>query len=259
MKTIFKTAGAVLAAGVILAACGSSSANNTSGTGTTPSSAKVTLPYGNTPTPSIAALMKIDKSFAKQIINKKYWVKSNTFGRYIFVGPYTSGVDRKRVRDAKIAAMDAMELLVASSNYQPTWPTTANGFNYQTFGQATVSQALLTALNKSAVALGHHSMIAAVPSEATVAEAPVGQLTAKQMANTAGQPQNTTLGICVPHEFESVYSTKGGYAVPSSAFGVSPTNIYFADYGNTGVILPNSSTFTSGVGSEPTTTCANFS
>ncbi len=263
MKNIFRTAGAILAAGAILSACGSGSTSNTSGTGssstgTTPSSAKVTLPHGNTPTPPIAALMKIDKPFAKQITNPKDWAYSKTFSRYIFVGPYTSGVPYQRVRDAKIAAMHSMELLTLQAKYATKWPTTLNGFNYDAFGQGAISQALVTSFYKSAVAQGHHAMIPVVPSEETIIESPVGKLTAKQMANTAGQPQNATLGICVPHKFEAVSANNGSLNVLSTAFGISPTNIYFADYGNTNVIFTNSSSFTNGVDSNPTSTCVSF-
>jgi len=254
MKTFFKTSGAVLVAGLALAACGQFSSTSSAHIKST-----TTLPYGNKPTSSIAALMKIDKPFAKQITNPKDWVKSKTFGRHIFVGPYTSGVNYQRVRDAKIAAMDSMELLTASSNYQAAWPTTANGFNYRAFGQEPILQAALTSLNKSAVAQGHAAMIAAVPNEATIIESPVGRITAKQMAATATQPQNSTIGICVPARFEAVYSDRGGYAVPSTAFGVSPSDIYFADYGSTNTIIPTSPALTNGVGTNATSSCANFS
>jgi len=262
MKTIFKTAGIVLAAGITLAACGSSSANSkTTGnkTGTTTGQSEVTLPHGNKPTAPIAALMKTDKTFAKQITNPKDWYYSHTFSRYVFVGPYTSGVNRRRVRDAKIAAMDSMELLTASSNYQTNWPFLLNGFNYDAFGQKAWAADALASLNKSGVELGHPALIAAVPSEATIVESPVGQLTAKQMANTASQPQNTTTGICVPGRFESVYVNRGRYAVPSTTFGVSPTDIYFADYGNTNVIVSSSHALTNGVGTNSTSSCAKFS
>jgi len=260
MKTFFKTSGAILVAGLALAACGSTSTSSTGsgGSGVSTSSAAVTtLPYGNKPTPSIAKLMKVDKPFAKQITNPKDWAYSNTFGRRIFVGPYTSGVNRQRVRDAKIAAMNSIELLTLDANYQTKWPTVINGFNYRAFGQGSISQAGITSFEKSAVAQGHPAMIAAVPSEATIVEAPVGPISLKQMAKSPGVPQQATLGICVPSRVEITYLNGGGYAVPSTALGVSPTAIYFADYGNTDEVLSPSKT--TGVWSAPTSSCANFS
>ena len=261
MKHIFKTSGAILAAGAVLAACGSGSTSNTSGTGssstgTTPSSTKVTLPHGNTPTPPIAALMKIDKPFAKQIRNKKYWVKSSTFGRYIFVGPYTSKATYPQVRDAKIAAMNTMELYTLEANYQTKWPTVLNGFNYDAFGQKPISQADLVSFYKSAVAHGHPSMIRSVPNEETIVESPVGKLTPTQMPKSSGAPQQATLGICVPHKSEVVSVSNGSPVETSTALGISPTDIYFADYGNTDIVLSPSKT--TGVWSAPTSTCANF-
>lgn len=260
MKNIFRTAGAILAAGAILSACGSHTSNTSgtgsSSTGTTTSTAKVTLPHGNTPTSSIAKLMKVDKPFAKQIRNPKDWVKSNTFGRYIFVGPYTSGVDYQRIRDAKIAAMNTMELYTLEAKYQTKWPTVLNGFNYDAFGQKTISQADLVSFYKSAVAHGHHAMIRSVPNEETIVESPVGKLTPTQMPKSSGAPQQATLGICVPHKSEVVSVSNGSPVETSTALGISPTDIYFADYGNTDIVLSPSKT--TGVWSAPTSTCANF-
>jgi len=260
MKNILRTSGAILVAGLALAACGSTSSASTGSGGagvSTPSAAPTTLPYGNKPTPSIAKLMKVDKTFAKQVTNKKDWYYSKTFSRHIFVGPYTSGVDRQRVRDAKIAAMNSIEMLTLDANYQAKWPTVLDGFNYRAFGQGSISQAEITSFEKSSASQGHPAMIAAVPSEATIVEAPVGPIALKQMAKSPGVPQQATLGICVPSRVEITYLNTGGYAVPSTALGVSPTDIYFADYGNTDVVLSPSKT--TGVWSAPTSSCANFS
>jgi hypothetical protein len=279
MKKIFHTAGAIAVAGLALAACGSAvhSHNATSrinkpaksNTSTVPAkygwkrtaagAPELILPHVGKATPTIYLAAEQDYPYYTHLANPKDWVKSKTFGRHIFVGPYTAGVNYQRVRDAKIAAMDSMELLTASSNYQAAWPTTANGFNYRAFGQEPILQAALTSLNKSAVAQGHAAMNAVVPNETTIIESPVGRITAKQMAATATQPQNSTIGICVPARFEAVYSNRGGYAVPSTAFGVSPSDIYFADYGSTNTIIPTSPALTNGVGTNATSSCANFS
>jgi hypothetical protein len=251
MKTFFKTTGAVLVAGLALAACGSTSTSSAHIKPTT-----TTLPYGNKPTPSIAKLMKVDKPFAKQITNKKDWYYSNTFGRHIFVGTYTSRTTYAQVRDAKIAAMNTMELYTLEAKYETEWPTVLNGFNYDAFGQKAISQASLVSFYKSAVAHGHPSMIPSVPNEETIIESPVGRLTPTQMPRSSGAPQQATLGICVPHKSEDVSANSGNPIGTSTTLGHSSTDIYFADYGNTNVILSPSKT--TGVWSAPTSTCADF-
>jgi uncharacterized low-complexity protein len=217
----------------------------------------LTLPYVGKASPTIMYYAQQNSSFYHEIINPADWVKSKTFGQYIFVGPYTTGVSYQRIRDAKIAAVNTMETFILEANYQQTWPTVLNGFNYDAFGQRTFSQPALTSFYKSSVALGHGTMTAVVPSEATIVESPVGSLTAAQMANGPGQPQTPTLGICVPHESE-IKNSGGGYAAKvGQVLGASTTQQYFADYGNTNVIFSNSVSL--GVGSNPTNSCANFS
>jgi hypothetical protein len=103
-------------------------------------------------------------------------------------------------------------------------------------------------------------MIAAVPSEATIAESPVGMVTAAQMNNPKGQPQYTTQGICVPHEFNIKYAS-GGNAI-NGGLGFSTTQEYFAGYGNPSVLILNLTAnggFTNGVESSVVKSCANFS
>ena len=268
---------------MLLAACGSTTSSKTSSnSGTTPSKPKpaqaVTSKYGYDPlrpdangnpqlilphvgvaSPTIRRFASHDQTFYHQIINPADWVHSNTFGGWIFVGPYTSGTNYQRIRDAKIAAVNSMELFTLEANYKQTWPTILNGFNYDAFGQKSVSQSLVTSFYKSAVVLGSGKMTADVPSQATIEESPVGKLTPKMMANTPAQPQNTTLGICVPHAFE-IKDNGGGYAIKSGqVLGASITDEFFADYGNTNTVLPKSNALTNGVGSNPTNSCANFS
>jgi len=263
MKTFFKTSGAILVAGLALAACGSTSTSSTSHHSAKPhigwNGPKLYLPHVGFATSAITTFAHKDPAYVKSAINPKHWVKSTTFGQYIFVGTYTStsSVAYQRVRDAKIAAMNSIEMFTLDANYQAKWPTVLNGFNYRAFGQGSISQAEITSFEKSAVAQGHAAMIAAVPNEATIVEAPVGPISLKQMAKSPGVPQQATLGICVPSRIEITYLNRGGYAVPSTALGVSPTDIYFADYGNTDVVLSPSKT--TGVWSAPTSSCANFS
>ena len=143
------------------------------------------------------------------------------------------------------------------AKYETKWPTVLNGFHYDAFGLETISQAGLVSFYKSAMAHGHPPMIRAIPSEATIIESPVGKLTPTQMQKSSGVPQQASLGICVPHKFEVVSANSGSPIGTSTALGISSTNIYFADYGNTNVILSPSET--TGVWSAPTSTCANFS
>ncbi|MHB1521359.1 MAG: hypothetical protein ACYCWN_08635 [Ferrimicrobium sp.] len=111
MKNIFKTAGAILAAGAILSACGSSGASNTSGTGTTTSvstygwrGTKLYLPHVGFATAAITKFAHSDPAYVKQAINPKDWHHSRFFGRYIFVGPFTSGIAYEHIKEAKITA-----------------------------------------------------------------------------------------------------------------------------------------------------------
>jgi hypothetical protein len=220
------------------------------------------LPHVGLATPTITkfASFAANNKFYKQIINPKDWVKSNTFGGYIFVGPYTVGVSRQRIRDAKIAAVNSMELFTLDANYKQTWPTTVlNGFNYDAFGQGPWSQPLVTSFYKSAVALGHGGMTADVPTEGTIIESPVGSITAAQMQTPKNQPQAARPGICVPHEFE-IKDNGGGYAVKSGAeLGVSTTDEYFASYGNTNFVFVKSMSHVNGVVSTPVANCTSFS
>jgi hypothetical protein len=276
MKTFFKTSGAVLVAGLALAACGSAKVTSQTGAKkpsktvsaktvsskpgfhTLPTSGALflTLPYGGKATPTIMYFAQQNPSFYHEIINPKDWVYSKTFGRHIFVGHYTSRTTYAQVRDAKIGAMNSMELYTLEAKYETKWPTVLNGFNYDAFGQKTISQANLVSFYKSAVAHGHPSMVHAVPSEATIIESPVGKITPTQMPKSSGAPQQATLGICIPRRFEDVSANSGNPIGTSTTLGHSSTDIYFADYGNTNVILSPSKT--TGVWSAPTSTCANF-
>jgi hypothetical protein len=278
MKTLFKTSGAVLvSAAVLLGACGTT-ANTSKTVGTKPSKTGTTtvakkvygwtgkghdtlkLPYVGQASPTITTFAAQDNAFYKEIINPADWVKSKTFGQYIFVGPYTTGVSYQRIRDAKIFAMDTMELYTLDANYKQTWPSVLNGFNYDAFNEGPTSQSFLTSFYKSEVSYGHPAMTADVPSEATIVESPVGLVTAAQMNNPKGQPQYITQGICVPHAFNIKY-TSGKSAVGNS-LGSSTTQEYFAGYGNPSVLILNltaNNGFTNGVEGSPVKSCANFS
>jgi hypothetical protein len=271
-QSYFRIIGAIWAAGLVLAACGSANTasktkavtakygwdNKVKGANGIP---ELKLPYAGVATPSITKLASKDYAFYKQVINPADWVYSSTFHRHIFVGPYTKGVAEARVMDSKIYAMTWKEQLTLNASLQPAsaWPGIVNGFNYHVQGLPIILQSVTAysnALAKLANEL-HTTFSASVPSEATIIESPVGRLTAKQMGNTPGQPQYTTIGICVPHAFE-IYDARhqpvltGVYSAPIAD--------YFADYGNTKVLQSssNSNSFTNGAGFNPTSSCASM-
>jgi hypothetical protein len=264
--------GAIGAAGLVLVACGSAHTaaktravtakygwdNQVKNANGIP---ELKLPYVGVATPSITKLASEDYAFYSQVINPADWVYSSTFHHHVFVGPYTKGVAKARVIDSKIYAMTWKETLTLESEMKPAsaWPGTVNGFNYHVpdfsiFLQSVTvgSNALTKYVNET-----HTTLSVSTPSEATIIESPVGKLTAKQMANTPGQPQYTTIGICVPHAFD-IYNANHqpmlvkGYSAPIAE--------YFADYGNTKVLQSssNGNSFTNGAEFNPTSSCASM-
>jgi hypothetical protein len=250
--------GAIGAAGLVLAACGSApiaaktkavtakygwdnQVKNANGV------SELKLPYVGVATPSITKLASEDYAFYSQVINPADWVYSSAFHQHVFVGPYTKGVAKARVIDSKINAMLWKEQLTLNASLQPAsaWPGTVNGFNYHVQGLPIILQGITyfdNALTKY-VNETHTTLSVSTPSEATIIESPVGKLTAKQMDETPGQPQYTTIGICVPHAFD-IYNAShqpvltGVYSAPIAE--------YFADYGNTKVIVFAGNSFTNG-------------
>jgi hypothetical protein len=219
------------------------------------------LPYAGVATPSIATLASQDYAFYKQVINPTYWVYSPVFHRHVFVGTYTKGTDEARVIDSKIEAMVWKEELILGEAQKPAsaWPAgTVDGFNYHVSGLPIVLQGVTIIDNAIAkyVNEAHTTLGVSTPSEATIVESPTGTLTAKQVNNTAGQPQYTTIGICVPHPYE-IYDARhqpvftGAYSAPQAD--------YFADYGNTKVLEPAHNSFVNGTGFNPTSSCASMS
>jgi hypothetical protein len=266
----FRIIGAIGAAGLVLAACGSAPTaaktkavtakygwdNQVKNANGVP---ELKLPYVGVATPSITNLASEDYAFYSQVINPADWVYSSTFHQHVFVGPYTKDVAKARVIDSKTFAMVWKEELTLAAALQPTsaWPGTVNGFNYHVQGLPIFLQEF-TAYNNDLSQYAnqaHTTLSASVPSEATIIESPVGKLTAKQMGNTPGQPQYTTIGICVPHAFD-IYNASHQ---PMLAKGDSaPIAEYFADYGNTKVLVSAGNNFTNGAGFNPTSGCASM-
>jgi hypothetical protein len=137
------------------------------------------------------------------------------------------------------------------------WPGTVNGFNYHIQGLPLILRAVTADSNVLAKLANeaHTTFSLSVPSEATIIESPVGKLTAKQMDNTPGQPQYTTIGICVPHAFE-IYDAHHQPVLTGVAS--APIADYFADYGNTKVLEPAGNSFTNGAAFNPTSSCASM-
>jgi hypothetical protein len=201
----------MLAAGVILAACGSAKVTSQTGAekpkavrygwvGSTNSKTglrTLKLPHAGDATPTITKFASTDRKFYVQIINPKDWVYSKTFGKHIFVGEYTSGVNYKYVRDSKIQAMDNNEFLELVLSKSTQWPHRAvDGFNfvrYGQFGSATASQ-INAAIQWQAK---HHftPVKPNVPSEATIIESPVGELAPPNSSHRVP-------GACIPQPVE---------------------------------------------------------
>ena len=244
MKTIFKTAGAVLAAGITLAACGASSSSSTS----TPHKPKLEvatygwsvkvnpetglqtlrLPHEGVATPTITKFASKDYAFYKEITNPKDWKYSHTFGQYIFVGPYTGKTSYVRVRDAKVRLMDLRYAILQFSTRGAVVPSKVGGFSYQTLGQwpATDPTLLATGDAQLQARYGTAALSAAVPSVGTIVEAPVGSVTYAEEANPKTYP--TVVGVCVPHELALLDGSAAAFAAPYNAMHA----IYSAAYGS---------------------------
>jgi hypothetical protein len=210
MKTFFKTTGAVLVAGLALAACGSSSASSTGSTHVKSQSSNtqatrtyrptlvgVTLPYGNKPTHAIIKFAQGKSWFVNEIRNTKDWRYSVTFGQHIFVGHYTKGAAYRYVRDSKIQAMDNNEFLGLVLSKSTKWPHgVVDHFNFVRYGQfggTTVSQ-----INAAIQWQTRHHFNPArlnVPHEATIIESPVGKLAPPNSSHRVP-------GACIPSPAE---------------------------------------------------------
>jgi hypothetical protein len=252
MKQIFKTSGAILAAGLALAACGSAAHAHTGTSAINPppkgasspistkygwhtinGSLELVLPHVGDATKTILALSQQDLPFYHEITNPKYWVKSNTFGGWIFVGPYTGGKQYRQIRDAKLAAVDVRERDVLFAQSATTWPSKIGAINATAYGQqalgnvpSVVAAEQYTAKNDPGKALTLDT-----PSITTIAESPVGELTPKMMANTPSQPQYSVPGVCVPHTFATYFS--GTTTLALTGVGDSPNAMYEIKYGPT--------------------------
>lgn len=267
MKTIFKTAGAILAAGVILAACGSSSSSPAKAKETTQKAKgtaavvkpgwvgpilnpqtgvrKLKLPYGGYATPTIAAWATPADHYAfyQQLINPKDWRYSATFGHHIFVGPY--GNSYYAIRDAKVRLMDLRYAIEQFAARTTSVPSTVAGFNYRSLGQwpTTDPTLLSTGVAQLNARYGSATLTPDVPSEATIIEAPVGEVTPTEAQAPKTYP--TVAGVCVPHALALMDG-------PTAAF-VAPYNNTHAVYA---VIYGPAKNSQTSAGVQRTTSCA---
>jgi hypothetical protein len=270
MKKIFIVT--AVSAAALLGACGSTA--NTSKT-TTPakkvtktkapvkivsygfnaSGTVLTLPHVGQASPTITKFAVQDKAFYKEIINKNDWVKSKTFGQYIFVGPYTSGKSYQQVRDAKLGAVNAMEKGTLFAQGATTWPSKIGTINATVYGQKNeANMPNLVSIEKGdAKITPSKAYTLNVPSVATIIESPVGMLTPKMMDNTPSQPQYSVPGACIPHPIAVYFKGTTNPAITHSAADITAA-VYEAQYGPTNNI--GSTNFSNGVnGYNPTSTC----
>jgi hypothetical protein len=189
----------------------------------------LTLPYVGQATKTITTFAKQDNSFYKEIINKNDWVKSPTFGQYIFVGPYTSGRQYRQVRDAKLGAVDAMERDILFAKGSTTWPSKIGTINATAYGQVEAVNIpnLRSTEQYDAKQYQGSTYTADVPNIATIIESPVGILTPQMI-----QEKRLRAGACIPQAIAIYFtgttnpaaigsSTQSG---PSYQFQFGPTN-----------------------------------
>jgi hypothetical protein len=275
MKNIFRTSGIIAVAGLALAACGSAAPHKATsainppphGAGKTVSAKygwhtvngklELVLPHVGKATPTILAFSQQDYPFYTHIVNPADWIKSKTFGQWIFVGPYTSGVNYQRVRDAKLGAITAMERDILFANGATTWPSKIGTINTTVYGQPTIGdmQGVVAVEQYVAKHSPGKTFTTDVPSVATIAESPVGMLTPKMMSNTPSQEQYSVPGTCVPHTFAVYFAGTKNLAVTGT--GDSPSAVFEAQYGPTDN-LASTNPNVNGEGYNNTTSCKSM-
>jgi len=258
----------LITSGLALAACGTTV--HSSHTVVTPKPTAVTSQYGFSETkllpdgdhelliphmgvasPSITSLAMIDGQFRDELLNPKDWAYSSQFGKYVFVGPYTSGENEALIISSKMAAWDWSYASQMIANYQKTVPSTVDGFNFALDGQSPVINGLANKIVSYNLDNNHPVITADVPSEATVIESPVGYFTKAQLG-----PSNLThglIGTCVPHPYQ-VLLPSGKPNALNGAF--TSQSEEFVQLGNPNVIFPPTSTSSNGVGWNPTSSCS---
>ena len=217
----------------------------------------LTLPHVGQATKTITALAKLDTAFYHEVINPAYWVKSNTFGQYIFVGPYTSGKQYRQVRDAKLGAVDSMEANVLFSQGSTSWPSKIGSINADAFEQKALSNmpSLVAVEKYDAKNYPGKTFKLDVPTVATIIESPVGEMTPTMMGNSTSQQQYSVPGTCIPHTFATYFSGTHNAAINSGGIYV-PLAVYDVQYGPTDNLVGTNSS--NGSSYNNTTSCQSM-
>jgi hypothetical protein len=180
----------------------------------------LTLPHVGKASPTITKFAHRDNNFYKEIINPKDWAKSKTFGQYIFVGPYTSGKKYQQVRDAKLGAVDAMEVDVLFAQGATTWPHTIGSFNATAFNQTSAANMPSTVSVEQYDAKHYPGSAYTVnaPSIATIVESPVGIITPQMV-----QEPSSVAGACIPRPIAVYFKGTANPAMTGSSYDATPS------------------------------------
>jgi len=258
----------LVTSGLALAACGTTA--HSSHTVVTPKPTAVTSQYGfsenkilpdgdhelliphmGVASPSITSLAMIDGQFRDELLNPKDWVYSSQFGKYVFVGPYTSGENEALVVSDKMAAWDWSYENQMVSNYQKSVPNTLDSYNFAIDGQAPVLNQLAQSSVVRNIESNHPVLTDNSPSEATVIESPVDTFTKAQFnLPTSGHGR---VGTCVPHPYE-VSLPNGNQDITGSA--IASQSEEFVQTGNPNVIFAPTPSNPSGVAWNPVSSCS---
>jgi len=209
------------------------------------------IPHMGVASPSITSLAMIDGQFRDELLNPKDWVYSPQFGKYVFVGPYTSGYNKASIISSKMAAWDWAYASQMIANYQQSVPSTVDGFNFALDGQSAVVNKLADNIISYNLSQNHPVITDDTPSEATVIESPVGYLTKAQLDTPS--LAHGLIGACVPHPYQ-VSLPSGKPDALNGAF--TPQSEEFVQTGNPNVIFAPTPTNPNGVGWNPTSSCS---
>jgi len=209
------------------------------------------IPHMGVASPSITSLAMIDGNFRDELLNPKDWIYSPQFGKYVFVGPYTSGENEALVVSDKMAAWDWSYSLQMVFNYQQSVPSTLDGYNFAIDGQIPVLNKLAKSSVSYNIGIGHPVLTDNSPSEATVIESPVVTFTKAQFnLPTSGHGR---VGTCVPHPYEESLPN-GNPNITGSA--IASQSEEFVQTGNPNVIFAPTPSNPSGVAWNPVSSCS---
>jgi len=209
------------------------------------------IPHMGVASPSITSLAMIDVNFRDELLNLKDWVYSPQFGKYIFVGPYTSGENKASIISSKMVAWDWSYASQMIANYQQSAPSTLDGYNFAIDGQIPVLNGIADEIISDNLSDNHPVITADTPSEATVIEAPVGYFTKAEL----GTPSlaHGLIGTCIPHPYQVSLPNGKPDAVNGA---LTPHSEEFVQTGNPNVLFVPNPTNPNGVGLNPVSSCS---